>query len=182
MNRPAHSREIVLQAAERIVQTMGAGNLTFDNLVKESGVTRGGITYHFPTKDALLQALLERDLAQWEASEAQFRPKNMQNERAADLIGVLRAMTHSSEDKRRFVGGMMSAATLDPDMLKPIRDYHDQRYGELKGTPRDINCLILELAAAGMFWMDITRCHEFTPVMRKKIIARLENLAKEWSE
>jgi AcrR family transcriptional regulator len=182
MNRPAHSKEIVLQAAERIVQTMGAGNLTFDNLVKESGVTRGGITYHFPTKDALMQALMQRDLAQWEASEAQLRPKNMQNERAADLIAVLRAMTQSSEDKRRFVGGMLTAATLEPELMQPIRDYHQERYGELKGTPRDINCLILEMAAAGIFWMDITRCHEFTPAIRKKLVARLETLAKDWTE
>ena len=37
MARPPISKEKVLQAAERIVQRQGAGNLTYDQLVKESG-------------------------------------------------------------------------------------------------------------------------------------------------
>ncbi len=181
MNRPAHSREIVLQAAEHLVQTQGAGKLTFDNLVKTSGVTRGGITYHFPTKDALLKALLERDMAQWHASEQELRPK-LKNARAADLIASVRAMTQSSDDKRRFVAGMLSAAAFDPELLQPIRDYHDERYAVMKGNQQDIDCLIVELAAAGLFWMDITRCHEFPPAIRKKIVARLEVMAQQWAE
>lgn len=180
MNRPAHSRDMVLQAAERLVQTRGAGHLTFDNLVKESGVTRGGITYHFPTKEALLRALMERDMQQWQAAETALRPKNLDNERAADLIAAIRAMTRTSEDQRRFVAGMLSAAALDPALLEPIREHHAERFPK-KPSASEVDCLILEMAAAGLFWMDITRCHDVPPATRKKIVARLEALAKEWA-
>jgi AcrR family transcriptional regulator len=181
MNRPAHAREIILKAAESLVQKQGAGNLTYDNLVKESGVTRGGITYHFPTKDELLRALLERDMQQWAAMEVQLRPK-MENQRAAGLIASIRAMTQSSEDQKRFIAGMLSAVTHDQNLLQPVRDHHEQLYGNLKGTKQDIDCIILELAAVGLFWQDITRCHEFPPAIRKKISTRLEALAKEWAK
>lgn len=180
MTRPPASKEKILQAAERIVQQQGAGNLTYDQLVKESGVTRGGITYHFPTKTALLQALMERDMAQWDAMEKSLRPR-MDNAEAADLIGSLRAMTRTSDEQRRFVAGMLSAVTHDQDLLEPVREMNRERYGGQKGTPKEVNLMILELAAAGLFWQDITRCHEVPEAMRKKIIARLEVLAKEWT-
>lgn len=180
MTRPPASRDKVLDAAERIVQVQGAGNLTFDQLVKESGVTRGGITYHFPTKDALLKALMQRDMQQWEAMELQFRPR-LKNTNAAALIGSLRAMTNTSDDKRRFVAGMLSAVTHDPELLEPVRQMHAERFSGMRGTTSEIDCLILELAAAGLFWQDITRCHEISPQLRSKVVARLEALAKQWS-
>jgi AcrR family transcriptional regulator len=181
MARPPASKEKILQAAERIVQQQGAGNLTYDQLVKESGVTRGGITYHFPTKTSLLQALMERDMAQWEAMEKSLRPR-MDNVEAADLIGSLRAMTRTSDEQRRFVAGMLSAVTHDQDLLEPVREMNRERYAGQKGSPKEVNLMILELAAAGLFWQDITRCHEVPETMRKKIIARLEALAKEWTQ
>lgn len=180
MTRPPVSKEKVLQAAERIVQRRGAGNLTYDQLVKESGVTRGGITYHFPTKDLLLRALMERDMQQWEVMEKSLRP-NLANEAAADLIGTLRAVTRTSDEQRRFVAGMLSAVTHDQELLEPVREMNRLRYGGQKGTPKEVNIMILELAATGLFWQDITRCHEVPEAMRKKIIARIEALAKEWT-
>jgi len=181
MTRPPVSKEKVLQAAERIVQRQGAGNLTYDQLVKESGVTRGGITYHFPTKDLLLRALMERDMQQWEAMEKSLRPR-IDNQEAADLIGSMRAMTRTSDEQRRFVAGMLSAITHDQELLEPIREMNRERYEGQKGSPKEVNLMILELAAAGLFWQDITRCHEVPEVMRKKVIARLEALAKEWAQ
>jgi len=181
MTRPPASKEKVLQAAERIVQRQGAGSLTYDQLVKESGVTRGGITYHFPTKDLLLRALMERDMAQWDAMEKSLRPR-LDNADAADLIGSLRAMTRTSDEQKRFVAGMLSAVTHDQELLEPIREMNRQRYCNQKGTPKEINIMLLELASAGLFWQDITRCHVMPDAMRKKVIARIEALAKEWTK
>ncbi|MGD9842560.1 MAG: TetR/AcrR family transcriptional regulator [Steroidobacteraceae bacterium] len=181
MTRPPASKEKVLQAAERIVQRQGAGSLTYDQLVKDSGVSRGGITYHFPTKQQLLQALIVRDMEQWEAMEKSLTPK-LQNQQAAELIGSMRALTRKSEAQKRFVSGMLSAITYDQELLAPVREMNQQHYGKQKGTPKEIDMMILELAAAGVFWQDITRCHVMDEVVRKKVIARLEKLAKEWTE
>lgn len=181
MNRPAVSKEKVLQAAEKVVQRQGAGSLTYEELVKESGVSRGGITYHFPTKDLLLKALVERDMQQWDEMEKSLRPR-LKNEAAAELIGKMRAMTQSSEDHKRFVSGMLSAISFDQTLLEPIREKYRERYSETGITTKDIDRMILELAAAGLFWQDVTRCQKMDDALRQKIIARLEKLAKEWTE
>lgn len=181
MNRPAVSKEKVLQAAEKIVQRLGAGSLTYEELVKESGVSRGGITYHYPTKDLLLKALLERDMHQWEEMEKSLRPR-LKNEAAAELIGKMRAMTQSSEDHKRFVSGMLSAISFDQELLEPVREKYRERCSGSKTTTKEIDRMILELAAAGLFWQDVTRCQELDGELREKLISRLEKLAKEWTK
>lgn len=181
MNRPAISREKILQAAERVVQNQGSSSLTYEELVKESGVSRGGITYHFPTKDLLLKALIERDMEQWEDMEKSLRPR-LKNQQAAELIGKMRAMTQSSENHQRFVAGMLSAISFDQDLLEPVREKNRERCAATGTTPKHIDRMILELAAAGLFWQGVTNCQEMDKALREKVIARLEKLAKEWTE
>ena len=65
----------------------GAGALTFEELVKESGITRGGITYHFPTKEDLLRGLLESDFRQWDDAEAALTPTDCDPDTARLLAG-----------------------------------------------------------------------------------------------
>lgn len=106
MSRPPRARKQVLDAAERIVKAHGAANLTFEELVQESGISRGGITYHFATKDDLLRALIERDLEQGKAEEARFRAAAGDGP-AAELIAQIRAWSRPDADRKRFVAGML---------------------------------------------------------------------------
>ena len=57
--RPS-SRDGMLAAAEAVVVESGATRLTLDAVAKKAGVSKGGVLYHFPTKDALLEAMIER--------------------------------------------------------------------------------------------------------------------------
>lgn len=55
MNRNS-KRTTILQVACRLVRKLGASHLTLDAVAKEAGVSKGGLLYHFPTKEALIQA------------------------------------------------------------------------------------------------------------------------------
>ncbi|MGC1728438.1 MAG: TetR/AcrR family transcriptional regulator, partial [Steroidobacteraceae bacterium] len=66
--RPA--RERLLDAAERLVAEMGAAHLTLDGVAKFAGVSKGGLLYHFPSKDSLLEGMLTRHLGEVDARVA----------------------------------------------------------------------------------------------------------------
>jgi len=51
--RPA-TRDVILDAAERVVSREGSGRLTIDAVVRESGFSKGGVLYNFPSKQALI--------------------------------------------------------------------------------------------------------------------------------
>src|SRR5690554_4411437 len=57
--RPS-KRSFILERAEALVQEKGAAHLTFDDLTLATGISKGGLLYHFESKDALISAMLER--------------------------------------------------------------------------------------------------------------------------
>ncbi len=58
--RSAETRARILDAAERIVLERGVAALTLDGVAESSGLSKGGLIYHFPSKDALITAMLGR--------------------------------------------------------------------------------------------------------------------------
>ena len=57
--RPSRKEEL-LDAAIRVIRRDGAQKLTLDAVAAEAGVSKGGILYHFGTKRALVDGLIER--------------------------------------------------------------------------------------------------------------------------
>jgi len=51
-------RETVLAAARGVISQQGASHLTMDAVAAEAGISKGGLLYHFPSKDALWRELL----------------------------------------------------------------------------------------------------------------------------
>jgi AcrR family transcriptional regulator len=180
MPRQPTARQKVIDASRRIVMERGAGSLTYDEIAQVSGVTRGGITYHFPTKQRLLQALVEQDIAQWQELEETNTPCDCPSG-AAELIAFLRAHTSEEPDRRRFVTGMLSAATLDPPVLDPAREYSRERIDAMEPDDGNVRREILRLAAIGLFWSDLFGCPEYPDALRTRIADVLEQLALEWS-
>lgn len=179
MGRAPLAKDKILCAARRIVETDGAGALTFDELVKVSGVTRGGITYHFPTKEDLLRGLLEADFEQWDIAEAAHTPTDCDPE-TARLLGFIRTLTAQQESHRRFLCGMLSAATLDPALMDPCRQELRDRLGRKQWTDRDLRLHLVHLAAEGLMWQELFQMYSMPAPARARLVALMEELARLW--
>lgn len=180
MGRAPKARQAILDAARLIVRERGAGKLTFEELVQQSGVTRGGITYHFATKEALLRALVESDIEQWCELEQKHRPKDV-DAQTAELVAYIRGHTERNEDRRRFVTGMLSAVTMDHSLLDPVREFMRERQDDIAWDDTDLRQHLLRLASEGLFWSEIFGCGELRPDVRKRLVAMMEQLAREWT-
>jgi AcrR family transcriptional regulator len=60
MSRPPLARERVLDAFERILLEDGERAATMDATARTAGVSKGGLLYHFASKDALESGIIER--------------------------------------------------------------------------------------------------------------------------
>jgi AcrR family transcriptional regulator len=61
------TRDRLLDAAERVLLEQGLTGLTLDAVAATAGTSKGGLLYHFRTKDALVVGLVERLGAVFEA-------------------------------------------------------------------------------------------------------------------
>ena len=54
------ARTRVLDAAERLTIARGVAGLTLEACAREAGVSKGGLLYHFASKEALVSGMLNR--------------------------------------------------------------------------------------------------------------------------
>jgi AcrR family transcriptional regulator len=184
MTRPPKARQKVLDAARRIVEMRGAGHLTFDTLAEESGVTRGGITYHFPTKEDLLKALIEADMAQWDAmADAAAAAADLPCPRAARLLGQVRCSLAEADDAhKRFVAGMLSAAMVDPGLLDPVRTHVGREFADWRWDDADLERYLLLLAADGLFWNHLFSVSPMPAEVRPRLVALIEAKVRAFAD
>lgn len=57
---PAGTRDRILDALETLLLDKGLSQVTLDSVAATAGVSKGGLLYHFKSKDALLAGLLGR--------------------------------------------------------------------------------------------------------------------------
>lgn len=55
----SETRELIYEACSRILRREGLTNLTLEAVSDEAGLSKGGLLYHFPTKESLIEALFE---------------------------------------------------------------------------------------------------------------------------
>lgn len=183
MTRPPKARQKVLDAARRIVESRGAGHLTFEMLAEESGVTRGGITYHFPTKEDLLRALIEADIADWNSAAEQLGGSDLPCAKAARMIGHVRTcLADEDHAHRRFVTGMLSAAMVDPGLLDPVRAHHAAEFADWRWDDADLERYLLLLAADGLFWSRLFAISPLPEAVRPRLAALIETKVKAFAD
>jgi len=56
----ADTRDRILDALEKLLLDSGVAQVTLEGVAAEAGVSKGGLLYHFPSKEALLAAMVRR--------------------------------------------------------------------------------------------------------------------------
>lgn len=54
------TRDRILDALEKLILDTGLADVTLEGVAAEAGVSKGGLLYHFPSKEALLIGLVHR--------------------------------------------------------------------------------------------------------------------------
>ncbi len=69
-------RTAILDAIADIIERDGVTAVTFDAVAKETGLTRGGLLYHFPSREDLIHATHKHIADKWEADMTRLAGKD----------------------------------------------------------------------------------------------------------
>ncbi|WP_299814404.1 TetR/AcrR family transcriptional regulator [uncultured Roseibium sp.] len=115
------SKSEILKAALEVVKRSGAPSLTIDAVAEESGFSKGGVLYNFPTKDALITGMVEFLAGQFEGEIATAREKHLSSQcpTLSAMIDVTEGWLRAHKD----VAQAMLATKVDrPDLSKPFME------------------------------------------------------------
>ncbi|MHA7773188.1 TetR/AcrR family transcriptional regulator [Roseibium sp. M-1] len=115
----AGTKSDILNAALEVVRSRGAQGLTIDAVAEESGFSKGGVLYNFPTKDALITGMVEFLARQFEEEVAAARTRNLTSESPtlSAMIDVTEGWLH---DRRDLAQAMLATKADQPDLSEPF--------------------------------------------------------------
>jgi len=139
-NRPRSSaRERLLDAAETAVCEHGVHELTLEAVAAAGGVTKGGLIYHFKTKEDLLGALVERMMAKLRERYSARMAASDQTTRGMLVALVDDTFEMSAQDKA-VLSSLLAAISSYPQLLDPVRGVFDDVYGRWRLPLRWTGC------------------------------------------
>jgi AcrR family transcriptional regulator len=174
------ARDRILDAAEQLVAAQGASSLTLDAVAQAAGVSKGGLLYHYPNKDALLAAMIERhcdDLDERCARELEDLPADQPSSRLkASILGVL-----TPRAGREDLGAaLLAAAANKPALLDGARARYADHVAQLTASGGCFaRSAVIMLAVDGLMLGEVWRLTPFTSEQRDLIVKELLRLADE---
>lgn len=82
-------KALIVDAALAVVADDGVDALTFELVAERAGLTRGGVVYHFPTREALQEGMAEQLLAGWKEDLLEALGKPAAEATAAERVVAL---------------------------------------------------------------------------------------------
>jgi AcrR family transcriptional regulator len=118
---PASSREMILAAAEAVVLESGARHMTLDAVAARAGVSKGGLLYHFPTKESLLKAMLERFIKQLDETRKK-KGQGLKEGPGRQIKAFILSMVDRDPKRDQIGSALLAAVAHDPKLLQPARN------------------------------------------------------------
>jgi AcrR family transcriptional regulator len=173
------SYDLIVDAAQAVVLEMGAAHMTLDAVAAKAGISKGGLLYHFPTKEALLRAMLNRRVQRLEKVRKEKRaefPDGPTREIKAYVLSLL-ARDRKTE---RISAGLLASAAYNPRLLEPLRSDYKKVLTELTLTGLRLErAAVIVLAAHGLRLLEILSLSPFKDKQRKQVIEEMLRLADE---
>jgi len=146
------TRTRILDAVEGIVQARGVPALTLEAVARDAGMSKGGLLYHFASKEALLVGVMRRLADFVEQEMAGFlaaHPPGPHRVARAYVNWMLDCPVLAAEDRfNRLSAVFLAAHHHDPTLLEPVRSVMRRQKAALlaDGTPPGA---VITIMAAG---------------------------------
>lgn len=151
--------------------------MTFDSVSQESGLSRGGIIYHFPSKTELLRAMYEHLADGWDRQLVSLLGKPYDESTAAERISayVQAAFTPSTRDDI----ALLAESSIDFDGASPAQRVIERwspRPATIAPGDEQFNLFVARLIADGLWLNSSLDTAPMTRELRAAVLDLVESL------
>ncbi len=176
----ASSRDLIVDAAQAVVFEVGA-HMTLDAVAAKAGVSKGGLLYHFPTKKALLRAMLDRRVQRLKEAR-QLKRVQLPEGPAREITAYVLSLLDRDRKTERISAGLLASAAYDLKLLEPLRKDYRTLVTELAPSGlRFEQAAVIVLAAHGLRFLEILSLSPLKGKQRERVIEEMLRLADKES-
>ena len=181
MSGKTSSRDAILDAAEAVVREAGAAHLTLDAVADRAGVSKGGLLYNFPSKDALVEGMIGRCLERFEADRQAGEDRKRPG--AARRLGAyVEASVNRAGPPQQVNAALLAAGANNPRLLDPLREFNRTWFAELADHKTGFaRAIAVVLATHGLWLLETLQLSPLTSAQRRRVVNELLALAESAS-
>src|SRR5699024_9076109 len=119
------TRSKILEAAAFIIQSQGILSFTLEAVAKQAGISKGGLLYHFPSKEALVAGMVEH-LTQDYIENIEKNADQDTEQHGRWTRSFIRGSFEQHAPDEHMNAGLMAAAVVNRELLEPVQEAYDQ--------------------------------------------------------
>jgi len=167
-------RQLILESAAAIINEKGADYLTLDAVAQRAGISKGGLFYHFKSKDELIKELVNYANNLYRNNVNQHIG-NEKNKKGQWLNAFIEATRAHRTDNAPITSGMLAAQGTNRSLLSPLKtSYQEWQYQITHDGLDEVDATIIRLAVDGLWLSEIFGISAIDEEMREKVIERLK--------
>jgi len=179
MKKKKNCKDLILDAAENVVVESGAVHMTLDAVCARAGVSKGGLLYHFPNKEALFDAMISRLVEKFESARAKESEK-MKDDPHRDIKAHIITFLNRDNRMNRICAAFVAAAAHNPKLVAAARRSYKKAYTQFTGSGLcKERAAVIALAVDGLWLTKILGITSFEGKEQKAIINELLKLVDE---
>ena len=171
------TRQHILTVAHQIVKRDGVARLTIDAVAREAQLSKGGVLYHFPSKEALVTGMVLDHIESFTRDLA----SNLEEETGTGrwLRAYLRASDKTVYEEPNPVVCLIAAIATNPELLAPLQQHFAlwQEQAVRDGLPPALATL-LRLAIDGLWFADLFQLAPPEGELRQEVLDLLQTMAQ----
>jgi AcrR family transcriptional regulator len=172
-------RELILKAASLIVREEGVEKLTLEAVAKKAGISKGGLLYHFPTKEELILGMVEQ-LSSTFVAEFNERAEHDIHSKGRWTRAYISTSLSGNKDVNDLYTALSAAQFTNPQMLKLLQDDYANIQNKIENDELDpVRSTMVRLVIDGLWFADMFGLASPNEEMRQKIIEELKMYVKE---
>ena len=178
VGRPS-SRHKIVAAAMELAKEVGPGHVSLDAVAHRAGVSKGGLLYHFPSKNKLLQAIVAHHL---DAFDDALSVKTAEKHEKTDSVISACVDLYETECKQGMpkASGFLAALVENPDLMLPARKFSRRLIDKIRANASDeATALVAFLALEGLRCLPLLDIDVLTEDERNLVVARLHDMVDD---
>lgn len=172
-------RQHILKSAKEFILKNGFNELTLDSVATQAGISKGGLLYHFPNKEALLIGLAQYIFEEF-ITLIEDQAKKDPLEKGKWCRALIEVTKKDLEHNAELYVGIIAASMLSPDLLKSMSQIYQFMQNKMdQDGINPVTATIIRLAIDGLYYSELFNIAPLDDKLREKVFQQLINMTKK---
>jgi len=177
-SKAEQKRKLILNAATQFILDHEFHALTLEAVAKQAGISKGGLLYHFPSKDALLKGLAAFIFDEFTSN---FKEQALKDpvERGRWSRAFIEVSKWDLDQNAKLNVGLAATSLLDQEVSGRISESYQYVQNKLEQDGLEpVTTTIIRLAMDGLYYSELFQLATLDEDLKNDVIQKLINMTR----